>query len=337
MEKLVSVIVPIYNVEKYLDRCLQSIVGQTYPHLEIILVDDGSQDGSGKLCDLWAQKDSRIKVVHKNNGGLGMARNTGLDQAAGKYIFFFDSDDYVDKTVVEKCVQNAEQHRSDVVMFGRHNVYDDVVFKAGKVSATKLLYEGRELQENLLPLLFTYELGFGVSAWGKMFRMDIFQKHGLKFKSEREIISEDAYFILEFLSKATIATILPECLYYYCKRNNSLSQSFRKDRQLRNDEFLIQCTEYIQKAHLPDTVIPHIQSRYHGLTLGTMMQIVRSDLSKRAKRLELNSIYHNKLLHTTMCNDVFRLDAKFPRIFWRCLKNKQYWLCTLLLHANTYR
>ena len=97
---LVTVVIPVYNVEAYLDRCVQSVVNQTYKNLEIILIDDGSPDNCPAMCDAWAQKDKRIKVVHKENAGLGYARNTGIEHATGEYICFFDSDDYVAPTLV---------------------------------------------------------------------------------------------------------------------------------------------------------------------------------------------------------------------------------------------
>ena len=100
----ISIIVPIYNVEKYLDRCIESIVGQTYKNLEIILIDDGSPDNCPQMCDEWAKKDDRIKVVHKENGGVSLARNKGMDIATGTYIGFVDSDDYIDKNMYEKLM-----------------------------------------------------------------------------------------------------------------------------------------------------------------------------------------------------------------------------------------
>lgn len=101
MEPLLSIIVPIYNVEQYLERCIESIINQTYKNLEIILVDDGSKDNSGTIADTYASKDNRIKVIHKENGGLSDARNHGLDQAKGKYIIFIDSDDFIDSSMCE--------------------------------------------------------------------------------------------------------------------------------------------------------------------------------------------------------------------------------------------
>ena len=114
MADLISIIVPVYNVEKYLNRCIDSIVSQTYRTLEIILVDDGSADNSGSICDKYAGKDVRIKVVHKNNGGLGFARNSGLDIATGKYVTFIDGDDYIGKTHIEEMYALIQNTKTDV-------------------------------------------------------------------------------------------------------------------------------------------------------------------------------------------------------------------------------
>ena len=111
----ISIIIPVYNVEKYLDRCIDSIINQSLKDIEIILVDDGSPDNCPQLCDEWAKKDSRIKVIHKENAGLGMARNTGMQHATGEYIAFIDSDDYVDLDMYAKLLEKAELHNADIV------------------------------------------------------------------------------------------------------------------------------------------------------------------------------------------------------------------------------
>ena len=117
---LVTVVLPIYNVEKYLDRCMKSIVNQTYRNLEIILVDDGSPDHCPEICDRWAETDNRIRVIHKENAGLGMARNTGIENASGEYICLFDSDDYVALDLVEKAYTLAQESQADIVIFGNN-------------------------------------------------------------------------------------------------------------------------------------------------------------------------------------------------------------------------
>ena len=109
MEPIVSVIIPVYNVEQYLKRCIDSVIDQTYRNLEIILVDDGSNDGSGEICDNYAQNDSRIKVIHKSNGGLSDARNAGIDRSTGIYIMFVDSDDWINRECVELLIRSEER------------------------------------------------------------------------------------------------------------------------------------------------------------------------------------------------------------------------------------
>ena len=117
-DELITVIVPVYKVEKYLDRCVQSIVDQTYTNLEIILVDDGSPDNCPKMCDEWAKKDKRIKVIHKQNGGLSDARNAGLEKAKGKYVGFVDSDDYISPIMYEKLYKCIIDNQADMAMCG---------------------------------------------------------------------------------------------------------------------------------------------------------------------------------------------------------------------------
>ena len=114
----VTVVLPIYNVEKYLNRCIQSVVNQSYNNLEIILVDDGSTDRSGVLCDEWEKKDNRIRVIHKKNAGLGEARNSGIDNATGQYICFFDSDDYIRLDAVDTAITCVRNNRSELVIWG---------------------------------------------------------------------------------------------------------------------------------------------------------------------------------------------------------------------------
>ena len=123
--KLISIIVPIYNVEKYLDKCVESIVNQTYKCLEIILVDDGSPDNCPQMCDDWGKKDSRIKVIHKNNEGVSKARNCGIDNAAGEYIMFIDSDDWIDEDTIEELYEIIKNENVDIVSFSFNREYDD--------------------------------------------------------------------------------------------------------------------------------------------------------------------------------------------------------------------
>ena len=300
MEPLVSVVIPIYNVEEYLDRCVTSVVNQTHRNLEIILVDDGSPDNCPAMCDAWAQKDSRVRVIHKKNAGLGMARNSGIEEANGKYICFFDSDDYVDSFIVEKCVANAEEHGSDAVVFGRWDVFEDGHTEKKFISAEKTLYQGEEIQKELLPEMFTYDRGFGVSVWGKFYKFEIFQKYGLRFRSEREVISEDAFFALEFYSKVSIVTIIPENLYFYYSRAVSLSRQYREDRQEKNDCFFVQSIDYIRLNNLPTVVADHLTVRYHSFTIAALKQTMGADMTVEEKKKKVMEILDSSVLRESL-------------------------------------
>ena len=124
MKSLVSVIVPIYKVEKYLNKCVDSIINQSYKNLEIILVDDGSPDKCGEICDKYAEKDSRVKVIHKENGGLSDARNAGIDIAKGDYLLFVDSDDWITSNICEVLIKNANDNLSDIIACNQYESFD---------------------------------------------------------------------------------------------------------------------------------------------------------------------------------------------------------------------
>ena len=203
MDDKISVVLPIYNVEKYLNRCLKSVVNQTYKNIEIILVDDGSTDQCPELCEEWSRKDKRIKVIHKENAGLGMARNTGIENATGKYICFFDSDDFISLNAIETLYDVAVLSNADAVLFGfnkvdfKGNVYQSVVPKGEKP-----VYEGSEVRQIILPDLIAQMPSIStvknlwMSAWACMYSLELIRKVNWRFVSEREIISEDVYSLL---------------------------------------------------------------------------------------------------------------------------------------------
>lgn len=153
---VVSVVLPIYNVEKYLSRCLESVVNQSYRKLEIILVDDESPDKCPEICDKWAAKDSRIKVIHKKNGGLGYARNTGIENATGEYICFVDSDDYIASDTIEKAYKSGIESKADIVYYGYNIVDSDgKVTQVFKPEIDKLIYTGSEVTNIIFPELIS--------------------------------------------------------------------------------------------------------------------------------------------------------------------------------------
>lgn len=201
-----SVVLPIYNVEKYLNRCLDSVMNQTYKKLEIILVDDGSPDSCPQMCDNWARVDDRIKVVHKKNAGLGEARNSGLDVATGDYIAFFDSDDYIDTRLFEELYTVIISDNPDLIEFGHHDVDRQGNITRTFIPKTPLeKYEGKEVLSQFLPELICTDPKTGtasdllMSAWSCLYRRQLLVECNFQFVSEREYISEDVYSLMKLM------------------------------------------------------------------------------------------------------------------------------------------
>lgn len=331
MEALVSVIVPVYNAQAYLDRCVSSLTQQTYPQLEIILVDDGSTDHSPAICDGWAEKDPRVRVVHQSNTGAGLARNTGLDLATGRYVLFMDSDDYMALSAVEKCVGEMEKHPADVVMFGRVDTDADGSGRPKPMRDDRLYFSGDAVTGDLLPGLFTYDRGIGTSVWGKLFDLQVIRGSGVRFHSERELLSEDAYFILELFAHIRSVTVLPEPLYYYCKNGDSLSHTYREGHQERNNTFCRKSLDLCRALGYPPAVAAHVQARYHMYAISGMKRIVSAPLDPRRKHRAFGAVFRDPLLRSTLTGDVLKLDRLPSRLFWKLFALGSYHLCYLLI------
>lgn len=232
MNELVSIIVPVYNVEKYIHRCVDSIIKQTYCNIEIILVDDGSKDNSGSICDDYAERDSRIKVIHKENGGLGFARNSGLDVATGKYVTFIDGDDYIGESHVAGMLSLIDKTGTDTCIAGHTKVYADNEVKHKNVCAGKV-YKGDVKKEILPRMCGANSSGMDyieMSVCMVLLSNEIIQSNNLRFVSEREFVSEDLVFDFDYypLSKGVCISDLVD--YYYCDNEGSLTTKYRKDR-----------------------------------------------------------------------------------------------------------
>lgn len=210
---LISVIVPVYKVEEYLEKCVESIIGQTYRDLEIILVDDGSPDNCGKMCDEIQKKDSRIKVIHQKNMGLSGARNSALDIMHGDAVIFVDSDDTIDPHMIEYLVTDMEQYGADIVECQVFEVF------GSKIEVSEYLKETKVYNNEQALLIDLSSKGGSVTACGKLYRRNIFKEH--RFELER--IAEDSFAIIESVRQANQIVIDHRPMYYYYHRNNSIT------------------------------------------------------------------------------------------------------------------
>ena len=220
---LISVIIPVYNVEKYIDRCLESVVNQTYKNLEIILVDDGSTDSSGKKCDEYAKNESRIKVLHKTNGGLSDARNAGTAICKGEYITFVDSDDWIDITLVEHLYSNLINAGADISIGLFQKVYDDIAAKQHQDKVSVYEYSGKEAVRQMYVFA-----SFSVHAWGKLYKKALFDK----ICYPKGKVYEDEFTTYKVLLAANKVVVTNEKLYFYYIRNDSLSHARFNENQL---------------------------------------------------------------------------------------------------------
>lgn len=212
-EELISVIIPVYNVESFLDECLESVVNQTYENIEILLMDDGSTDSSGEMCDLWAQKDERIRVIHKGNEGLSATRNRGLEFVTGKYVAWVDSDDYVDLQYLEKLYNLLINSSADMSMCNFYGLYEDRLTFDGKTRIFDAEYSAEEFLEQL------YTTGFFSVVWNKLVPTEMYQN--IIFPVGRRF--EDSAVMRELASKCTKIVTTKEPLYYYRRHENSIT------------------------------------------------------------------------------------------------------------------
>ncbi len=232
---LISVIIPVYNTEKYLNRCLESVTGQSYPDLQIILVDDGSTDGSGAACDEWAKRDDRIRVIHKDNEGLGLTRNCGMRHAEGELVTFVDSDDYLEPDAMEKLLGELQKRGGDACYGGCIDVARDGSETYG-TPPSKTEYTGREVFAGFVgeilgaPPESSGNAFAGVSVWGALYNLEFLKKNSIYLESEREVLSEDIFFNIKVCRAAEKIIIAPYCLYCYCENDSSLTKKYREDR-----------------------------------------------------------------------------------------------------------
>lgn len=216
MDRKISVIVPVYNVEQYLEECLESICGQTYKNLEIILVDDGSTDQSGEICDRYAKRDGRVSVVHKKNGGLSDARNAGIEVATGDCISLIDSDDYVSVHMMERMLGHMEKTKADVVICNFSDLYGERNIKERMFRCESEMTGRRAFQK----LLEDGDAGY-VVAWNKLYRASLFAREGIRYPAG--YLHEDCFTTYKLFLKSEKVTFLNEPLYIYRHREGSIT------------------------------------------------------------------------------------------------------------------
>lgn len=248
--KKISVVIPVYNVEKYLSECLDSVVNQTYKNLQIILVDDGSTDFSGKICDVYAEKDNRITVVHQKNAGAGAAKNTGLDLVKGEYFSIIDSDDYIELDMYEKMVNSLEKYNADIVQCLFRNVFvNDSFDRKYKIKGNypKVLTSKSFLKEYL------YDWKYAI-FWNKLFKSSLLKE--IRFPVGRKI--DDEFFTYKLVCNAKKVVNIDNILYNYRMRKTSVMNENNTDRLIYDR---IDC--FIERYNYVSDIYPSLKKKYN--------------------------------------------------------------------------
>ena len=312
MGEKISVIVPVYNVEQYLERCVDSIISQTYTNLEIILVNDGSTDNSGKLCDELAKKDERIRVIHKENGGLSDARNRGIDEAESDLVGFIDSDDYIDSDMYEVLLKNLNNTDADLSMCALYDVYNNTpeaqvtnkeTWKLSSEQAIKMVMEAKILS---------------VTAVNKLYRKSLFTD--LKFEVGK--IAEDAFIMIKLLDKCEKIVATNEKKYYYVHRENSITT------QKFSTKFLNVIEAYEQNSNIILEKYPKLKDVAQTRMNWAYFYVL--------DRLLLDDNYNDKELENKLISYLknHRKDILNDPLF---TKGRKIGFITLLLNRNLYR
>ncbi len=320
-QKDLAVIVPVYKVEPYIHQCIDSLINQTYPYLKIILVDDGSPDSCGAICDEYARKDSRIEVIHKSNGGLSSARNAGLELAKDyEFITFVDSDDWIDTTAYATCMEYLQEHPEvDILAFGINdvkegNIYpiaEEQVYKYNKEEALREFVRG-----------FSYKVS--PSVWTKIFRRKTIEE--LKFFEGR--LYEDGIFVFDALWKSTTYHLLPYPLYFYrMGREGSITtdKQLQFTDTLKNIEDSFPGKETAYQIYLNTYAVNLIIMRWYGFYNTKDFHLHRESLLpfiKRARKRPYINIYNREIVKLKTW-----LFLHFPHLYtWitlRLLKRKK--------------
>ena len=234
---LISIIIPVYKVEKYLEKCIQSLINQTYENLQIILVDDGSPDNCGKICDEYAKKDHRIEVIHKSNGGLSDARNKGLEIAKGEYIGFVDSDDYIEADMYEVLYNLLKQYNADVSICNFYTV------SQGKIAIKNA--ENGIKEYNRIEILKEVLLDNNIQsyAWNKLYKKELFDEIKYPVGKKYEDIGTTFY----LLEKCNKVVVTGKSEYYYINRQDSIVNNVTESTITDYIELIMQRYDYIEK------------------------------------------------------------------------------------------
>ena len=335
---IISVVVPVYNVEKYIIECVNSIIKQTYSNIEILLIDDGSTDSSGIICDNFKIKDERIKVFHKANEGLGYTRNFGIEHANGKYIVFIDSDDFISENFIELLYNSIKLNDVEIAYCGHNKYYDkNYIYKELSYYKNECI-ENKDIFEKVIIEMIgsmknvKEDKRVSMSACEAMYSLDLIKNKHIRFKSEREYISEDLIFQIEILNLVNKVYFLDDNIYFYRVNNNqSLTHKFDTDIINKN---AFMCKKIIEQFEEKNISIEEKKKLEYSINR-FMLSRLRTEIikaityyTKIKNNNELKNIIKQYINHTYIKN----ILKRYPLI----IKNKQQTIFNFFIRVKAY-
>jgi len=346
----VSIIVPVYNAEKYLKRCINSLTGQTLKDIEIILVDDSSTDSSLEICRKMASEDSRITVIHKVNEGAGYARNAALERVKGEYIGFMDSDDFAKEDMFETLYCKAKEYSSDLVMSGVLFVDGNMFSKEGE--CIRKTYFEKDTHFDTKDSLKELRMGivgalpgdkddskYGMSIWKNLFKAEIIKSNNITFKSEREMLSEDALFMIDYISCIKKATGINEAFYNYCRNEDSISKSYKKDRFEKSLVFVSEVEKRFKKDITPEEYGIYIdrfwQAMCRVLCSQEIMHAGDNNIGYSRLKERLSAVCTHELTKRVLKSYPLSTLPLGQRVFAYAMKYRLYFLLKILVEIRS--
>lgn len=318
---LISIIIPVYNVEEYLPKCLDSVVEQTYKNIEIICVDDGSTDSSGNICEEYGKKDARIRVIHKENGGLSSARNVGLKAINGEYVMFIDSDDWIDIGTCECCINILERYDVDLILWSYVREYENNVKLKRLFKHGSKYFDNKETKDKIFlrcvglsgdELRDVENMDSIVTVWGKLYKSE--KINNIRFKDTAEIGTEDALFNIYVMNNVNSAFYIDKYMNHYRRDNAvSLTSTYKADLYIRWQYLYNYIEAFINEKKLGDDFKCALNNRIALGICGLGLNIVSSNRSTAAKIKEIKDIISTERYK----NAYEQLDFKYFPIHWK--------------------
>lgn len=346
----ISIIVPVYNTEKYLRRCVDSILAQTLREIEVILVDDGSGAACAALCDALAEKDARVKVIHKVNEGAGLSRNAGLAAASGDYVGFVDSDDYIKPTMYEALYGAVVRHDADLAISGVCFVDGNTFSQTGDYEEKHYfekdtVFEGEGMKQLLLGVVGAQpkeseDSRYGVSVWKNIFKRSLLCENQIEFASERKVMSEDAIFMVDYVRYAKKAVGIPGAFYCYRRNETSISKSYRSDRLEKVLVFLAELEAHIKDGLSEEEYRIYLDRLVQGygrvLCSQEIMHAHDEKIPYRTLRARLKRICTHEVMAAVLQSYPWYQLPKKQAAFAFAMKHRLYWMqkCMVLLRAR---